>query len=97
MDDATAREHALRHAEAVQRGDLPAAGRDLTRAAGADAPAVMAALPDPVTSVEIVSQEAVGDGWVIHIAYGGHDGAVVVESVWAVIDGRPRVTGLSLL
>lgn len=97
MDEATVRQHARLHAEAVQRGDLRAAARDLTEEAGAAAPPVMAALPKPVTSVEIPVVDASGEGWVVHIAYGGAGGSVVVESLWTEVDERPMITGLRVL
>ncbi|MBA2273844.1 MAG: hypothetical protein H0W21_08095 [Actinobacteria bacterium] len=97
MDETTVREHALLHAQAVQRGELRAAARDLTEHARASAPAVMAALPPSVTSVEIPRLDPSDGGWLIHIAYGGATGSVLVESVWAEVDGRPMLTQLRVL
>lgn len=97
MDEATVREHARLHAEAVQRGDLRTAAEDLTASAGASAPSVMAALPDPISAVEVPRVTDSEDGWVVHIAYRGAGDPVVVESLWAEIEGRPKMTRLRVL
>lgn len=97
MDEATVREHARLHAEAVQRRDLRTAAKDLTESAGASAPSVMAALPDPISAVEIPLLTDSEDGWVVHIAYRGAGDPVVVESLWAEVDGRPKMTRLRVV
>jgi len=97
VDETTVREHALLHAQAVRRGDLRAAARDLTEDARVSAPTVMAALPHPVSSVEIPHMDPTDGGWLVHIGYLGDGESVVVESTWAEVDGRPKVTALRVL
>lgn len=98
MDEETVRDQARLHAEAVQRGDLRTAAKSLTEPVLASAPSVMAALPDPVTSVEIPLLDATQEGgWVVHISYCGADDPVTVESQWAEVNGHPMVTRLRVI
>jgi len=91
------RKHATDHANAVVAGDIRTAGADLTPEAMAKAGAVMAKLPKPSTSAEVVSVESSGDAVVADILYSGSDSEATVRSTWVDHGGRPMISDLEVL
>ena len=96
MDDAI-REHAEAHARAMEEGDLRRAASDLTEEARGAAGVVMAEMPNPVESAEVLSVETSGDEGVVCIRFSGADSATTVESRWAEREGRPMIVDLRLV
>lgn len=97
MDHEAVRQEAQRHGDAVVAGDFRTAGSALSPAAQAQAPAVMKAMPSPLTAAEITSLEQDGEAYVAHIAYRGEgDDVSTVVSRWADVDGSPKIVDLSL-
>jgi hypothetical protein len=94
MDEATVRERAEAHGQAMVGGDLNRAGQDLTGDARTQAGPVMKALPRPITSAEILDVRTEADEVVVNILYLGADSKATVESRWADVDGKPMIVGL---
>jgi len=61
MDETKTREHVQAHAEAVERGDMDAVVADFSEELQPQVPEIAKALPQPVTSAEVVGLE-VGEG-----------------------------------
>jgi hypothetical protein len=97
MDEGLVRQHAEAHAQATVAGDLGRAGNDLTPEAMAQAPAIMSAMPAPLTSAAVTGVRTSGGECVATIRYVGRDGEALVESRWAERDGRPKIVNLEVL
>ena len=97
MDETDVRERAEAHAGAIAEGDLRRAGKDLTEAAMAGAGEVMKRMPGNVTAAHIMTLDGEGDSYVVTIRYDGSDGEATVESHWAEVDGRPRITAMRVV
>lgn len=97
MDEDVIREHATKHGEATVAGDFKTAGRDLTPEAAGQAPDVMKAMPNDLSSSDIASIDKDGDSYVVVIDYSGAEDTTRVESTWAVSEGRPRITNLKVV
>ncbi len=97
VDEETVRGRAADHGNAVVAGDIRKAGTDLTPAAMAKAGAVMAKLPKPATSAEVVSVETSGDNVVARILYRGSDSETTVASTWGEQEGRPMIVDLEVV
>jgi hypothetical protein len=97
MDEATVKQHAEAHGQAVMVRNLREAAQDIAPEAGAQARQVMAELPDPTTTVEVTDVRADGDACVVTIRYGGDSEEVDVRSRWAERDGRPKIVELSVV
>jgi hypothetical protein len=91
VDEATVRQHAQAHGDAVVAGDLRRAGSDLDGEALAQAGEVMKQLPRTLTAAEIESLELEGDVATVRTRYSGDEGSGVVESRWEERDGRPKI------
>lgn len=96
MDEASVREHAEAHSQAMVEGDLGRAGTDLTKEAAATIGPVMKAMPRPVTNAEVQKIEAAGEEYIVHIRYGGEGEEIVVRSRWTDDGGRPRIAEATL-
>ncbi len=96
MDEASVREHAQAHGQAMVEGDINRAGSDLTKEAMATIGPVMKAMPRPVTNAEIQKVEAAGDEFIVDIRYTGDDSEVTVRSRWIEESGRPKVAEASI-
>jgi hypothetical protein len=91
MDDATTREHVEKHAVAVERGDMDAVVADFSMELRPQVPQIATALPQPVTTAEVLSIE-IGDAeCVALIRYSGDNDEVTIRSRWQEQDGRPVI------
>jgi hypothetical protein len=97
MDEKTVREAAQAHGDAVVRGDLKAAGGDLTREAVGAAQEVMGGLPQPVQHAECFEVAEQDGAFVAQIRYRGEDDERVVESRWEDRDGTPKIIDLRIV
>ena len=97
MDESTIRDRAEAHGKATVAGDLRTAGADLTKAAMAQAGDVMKAMPDPLESSEVTSDQADGAEFVAQIRYSGGGSETLVESRWADEGGTPKIAALKVL
>lgn len=96
MDDETMRSHIQEHADAVVRGDMDTVVGDFSEELRPDAPQLAQALPQPVTSAEVLSVD-VGDGEsVARIRYTGDSGEVVIQTRWREVEGRPAIVHAEL-
>jgi hypothetical protein len=91
MDEQSMRDRAKEHADAVARGDIDAVVADFTEALQPHFPQIAEALPQPVTSAEVLSVEVVDGEGVAMIRYSGEAEAVVVRSRWQEQGGRPVI------
>jgi hypothetical protein len=57
----------------------------------------MSELPKPLTAAEIASVSSEGESMTVAIDYKGEDSTVKVASVWAEIDGAPKIVDLIVL
>jgi hypothetical protein len=91
MDETSVREHVQAHAEAVERGDMDAVIADFAEELQPQVPEIAKALPQPVTSAEVVSLD-VGDGESVAVVrYSGDTGEVTIRSRWQDRGGRPVI------
>jgi hypothetical protein len=97
MDENRVREQAQAHGDAVARGDLNAAGGDLTTEAMAGAGDVMKQLPRPVREAAVLDVTVDGDVFVARISYRGEDDEKLVESRWVDRDGVPKIVELRVV
>ena len=91
MDEQVMRDRAKEHADAVARGDVDVVVADFTDALQPHFPQIAEALPQPVTSAEVLSVEVVNGEGVAMIRYSGEAEAVVVRSRWQEEGGRPVI------
>jgi hypothetical protein len=91
MDEARTREHVQGHAEAVERGDMDAVVADFSEELQPQVPEIAKALPQPVTSAQVLSLEVDDDESVAVIRYSGDTGEVTIRSRWQDRGGRPVV------
>lgn len=97
MDEATVRQHAEAHAQAVMQGDNNRAGSDLTKDAMAGVGPVMKAMPNPIVSADVESVQSEGDAYRVTIRYrGSQDDENLVHSTWVDEGGRPKISELKL-
>jgi hypothetical protein len=91
MDDRRTREQVEQHADAVVRGDVDAVVADFTEALQPDFPQIAQALPQPVTSAEVLSLDVGDTESVAMIRYSGETDALTVRSRWQDEGGRPVI------
>ncbi len=91
MDDATTRSQIQQHADAVVRGDMEAVGADFSEDLRPQLPEIAKALPQPVTTAEVLSVEVGEVESVATIRYAGDTDAVTVRSRWQDLGGRPLI------
>ncbi len=97
MDEQSVREAAETHARATVERDYETAGSYLGDGMMATAGEVMKDMPRPLTASEVTSVEG-GDGaYTCRIRYSGDEGATVVDSRWAEVDGDPKIVGLEVV
>ena len=92
MDEATTREQIEKHADAVERGDVDAVVADFSSELQPQVPQIVQALPQPVTSAEVLSVEIGDPVSVAMIRYSGTGGSVTIRSDWQDEGGRPVIT-----
>jgi hypothetical protein len=91
MDEATVRQHAEAHGDAVVRGDMDAVGADCTEQVRAQLPNVAKLFPRPTTAAEVVSVHMHDDHAHVEIRYSGDDKELTIRSMWEERDGRPTI------
>jgi hypothetical protein len=91
MDEAKTRDHIQQHADAVVRGDMDAVVADFSEDLRPQVPQLAQALPQPVTSAEVLSVENADAESVATIRYSGDSSAVTIRSRWQDIGGRPLI------
>ena len=94
MHESAVRPYAEAHGRAILTGDLEHALADLTQEVRDN----LIALPEPLTSSEVMSIKAADDESVVaHIRYTGGDAEeVTVRSVWKQLGGRPMIVEATL-
>ena len=97
MDEATIREHAEAHGQAVVERDYGRATDDLSDDVKATAAQVMGELPQPITSAEVTGVDVSDETAIAWIRYANEEAAATVESRWANVGGRPRIIGLDIV
>ncbi|MDQ2982883.1 MAG: hypothetical protein M3R70_03005 [Actinomycetota bacterium] len=96
MDEATVRQHAETHGQAVVDGDMSKAGGDIDGEALAQAGDVIKQLPREVDSADVESVDVTGDSATVRIRYSGEGRSLLVVSNWEDREGRPKITSLSV-
>src|SRR5882757_7089411 len=80
-----------KHGQAVADGDMDRALADFTAAGKAVAPPVVAKLPQPVNSAEVLQLTQEGEQYVAHIRYAGGGPSLTVRSTWKLEGDRPLI------
>jgi hypothetical protein len=91
MDDAATRDHIQAHADAVVRGDMGTIVDDFSEELRPQLPQLASALPQPVTSAEVLSVEIGDPVSVAMIRYVGDTGDVTIRSQWQDLGGAHPV------
>jgi hypothetical protein len=92
VDDTNMKKCAQDHAAAVERGDMDAVTADFVAEMRPNVPQIAQALPNPVTSAEVLSVEVGDEESVAQIRYSGSDGSrVTIRSHWREVEGRPQI------
>jgi hypothetical protein len=91
MDDQQTRNHINEHADAVVRGDMDAVIADFTEALRPHVPEIAQALPQPVTSADVLSIDVGETESVAMIRYAGDTDEVTIRSRWQDDGGRPVI------
>lgn len=88
MDEQQTRDQVERHVDAVVRGDMEAVVADFTDGLRPHVPEIAKALPQPVTSAEVLSLDVGETESVAMIRYSGGTGDVTIRSRWQDEGGR---------
>ena len=88
MDDLQTRDQINQHADAVVRGDMDAVVADFTEGLQPHVPELAKALPQPVTSAEVLSIDVGDSEAVAMIRYSGESAEVTIRSRWQDEGGR---------
>jgi hypothetical protein len=91
MDEERTRKQVTEHADAVVRGDMDTVVADFSDELQPQVPEIAKALPQPVTSAEVLSLEVGDSESVAQIRYTGETSEVTVRTRWQDQDGRPRI------
>lgn len=91
MDEATTRSHIQEHADSVVRGDMDAVTADFVEELRPQLPQLAQALPQPVTSADVLEIEVGEDESTALIRYVGDSGEVTIRSHWREVGGRPMI------
>src|SRR4051812_45079039 len=91
MDDQQTRDQIQQHADAVVRGDMDAVVADFAEAMRPHVPEIAKALPQPVTSANVLGVEVGETESVATIRYAGEDSDVTIRSRWQDEGGRPVI------
>jgi hypothetical protein len=91
MDDQQTRDHIQQHADAVARGDMDAVAADFSEDLRPHVPQIAQALPQPVTTADVLSVEIGDTESVAMIRYAGDSGDVTIRSRWQDQGGRPVI------
>jgi hypothetical protein len=88
MDDQQTRDQIKMHADAVVRGDMDAVVADFTEALQPHVPEIGKALPQPVTSADVLSVDIGDSECIAMIKYSGDTSEVTIRSRWQDEGGR---------
>lgn len=88
MDDQQTRERIQQHADAVVRGDMDAVVADFTEGLQPHVPEIAKALPQPVTSADVLSVDVGDSESIAMIRYSGDTSGVTIRSRWQEEGGR---------
>jgi hypothetical protein len=88
MDDQQTRDQIKQHAEAVVRGDMDAVVADFTQGLQPHVPEIAKALPQPVTSADVLSVDIGDSESIAMIRYSGETSEVTIRSRWQDEGGR---------
>ncbi len=88
MDEQQTRDRIEQHADAVVRGDMDAVVGDFTEGLRPHVPEIAKALPEPVTSAEVLGLDIGETESVAMIRYSGDTGEVTIRSRWQDEGGR---------
>jgi hypothetical protein len=88
MDDQQTRDQIKRHADAVVSGDMDAVVADFTEALQPHVPEIAKALPQPVTSADVLSVDVGDSECIAMIRYSGGTSEVTIRSRWQDEGGR---------
>ena len=91
MDDATTRDHIQKHADAVVSGDMDTLVADFSDELRPRLGQLAKALPQPVTSAEVLSVEIGDPVSVAMIRYSGESDGVTIRSHWQDLGGAHPV------
>jgi hypothetical protein len=91
MDDHQTRRHIDQHADSVVRGDMDAVVADFTGEMQPHVPEIGKALPQPVTSAEVLSVEVGDDESIAMIRYDGDGDSATIRTRWRDEGGRPVI------
>jgi hypothetical protein len=97
VQESDVRSYTEAHANAVVSGDQAHLMGDFDPAAMPGVGPVIAAMPQPVKSAEVIKLDLTGDEAVVRIQYTGDDKTATIESKWAERDGRPKIIGLTVV
>lgn len=97
MDEATVREHAQAHCDALLAGDIGKAAEDMSRELRANLGQLVAMLPMPMTEATVESVEHAATGFLVVLHLVGDGGEIRLETRWKERDGRPTVVEASHL
>ena len=86
MDDTTTRDHIQKHADAVARGDWDTVAADFSDELRPHLAEIAKALPQPVTSAEVMGVDIGEPTSVALIRYAGN-GEVTIRSHWQDLGG----------
>ncbi len=87
MDDVTTRDHIQKHADAVVRGDMDTLATDCSDELRPQLPELAKALPQSVTSAEVLSLDVGDPTTVAVIGYSGDSSALTIRSEWQDLGG----------
>ena len=88
MDEQKTRDQIEQHADAVVRGDMDTVVADFTEGLRPHVPEIAKALPQPVTSADVLSIDVGETESVAMIRYSGGTGNVTIRSRWQDEGGR---------
>jgi hypothetical protein len=88
MDDQQTRDQIKQHADAVVRGDMAAVVADFTEGLRPHVPEIAKALPQPVTSADVLSVDVGDNESIAMIRYSGDASDVTIRSRWQDEGGR---------
>jgi hypothetical protein len=88
MDEQQTRDQIEQHADAVVRGDMDAVVADFTEGLQPHVSEIAKALPQPVTSANVLSLDVGETESVALIRYSGGTGDVTIRSRWQEEGGR---------
>jgi hypothetical protein len=95
MDEATVREHAQAHCEALLAGDIGRASQEMSRELQSNLGPLVAMLPLPLTAATVESVEMTGTAYRAVLRLVGETETVMLETRWKDRDGRPTIVEAS--